>query len=138
MTTLTRRHILQTSVAALALTSVPCLAFAHSHSDQLLADILIGVGDALQREWIRDNYGHGHWDGHYWNYGGHRYTPLEYRDYWLSRYQPPAPPPRPAAPPPPPPRRPAPPPHHPGPGPHHGGRPGGWGPGGSGPGPGPR
>ena len=91
MTTLTRRHILQTSVAALALTSVPCLAFAHSHSDQLLADILIGVGDALQREWIRDNYGHGHWDGHYWNYGGHRYTPLEYRDYWLSRYQPPAP-----------------------------------------------
>ena len=59
MTTLTRRHILQTSVAALALTSVPCLAFAHSHSDQLLADILIGVGDALQREWIRDNYGHG-------------------------------------------------------------------------------
>lgn len=96
MTTLTRRHILQTSVAALALTSVPCLAFAHSHSDQLLADILIGVGDALQREWIRDNYGHGHWDGHYWNYRGHRYTPLEYRDYWLSRYQPPAPPPRPA------------------------------------------
>lgn len=105
MTTLTRRCILQTSVAALALTSVPCLAFAHSHSDQLLADILIGVGDALQREWIRDNYGHGHWDGHYWNYGGHRYTPLEYRDYWLSRYQPPAPPPRPAAPPPPPHRR---------------------------------
>lgn len=50
MTILTRRRILQTSVAALALTSVPCLAFAHSHSDQLLADILIGVGDALQRE----------------------------------------------------------------------------------------
>lgn len=100
MTILTRRRILQTSVAALALTSVPCLALAHSHSDQLLADILIGVGDALQREWIRDNYGHGHWDGHYWNYGGHRYTPLEYRDYWLSRYQPPAPPPppRPVAP----------------------------------------
>ena len=94
MTILTRRRILQTSVAALALTSVPCLALAHSHSDQLLADILIGVGDALQREWIRDNYGHGHWDGHYWNYGGHRYTPLEYRDFWLSRYQPPAPPPR--------------------------------------------
>ena len=138
MTTLTRRHILQTSIAALALTSVPCLAFAHSHSDQLLADILIGVGDALQREWIRDNYGHGHWDGHYWNYGGHRYTPLEYRDYWLSRYQPPAPPPHPAAPPPPPPRRPAPPPHHPEPRPHHGGHPGGWGPGGPGPGPGPR
>lgn len=142
MTILTRRRILQTSVAALALTSVPCLALAHSHSDQLLADILIGVGDALQREWIRDNYGHGHWDGHYWNYGGHRYTPLEYRDFWLSRYQPPAPPPppppRPAAPPPPPPRRPGPPPHHPEPGPHHGARPGGWGPGGPGPGPGPR
>lgn len=109
-TTLTRRHFLIGTTAVFALGSVPGLALANS--DALLADILVGVGDALMRDWIRDNYGRGRWDGRYWVYEGRRYTPHEYRDYWLSHYQPPPPPParRPAAPPP----RPAP---GPGPGP---------------------
>ncbi len=124
-----RRRLIQGATAVLAVGAVPGIALANA--DSLLADILIGVGDAMKRDYIREHYGRGRWDGHYWNYGGHRYTPLEYRDFWLSRYQPPAPPP-------PPPRRPGPPPHHPEPGPHHGARPGGWGPGGPGPGPGPR
>lgn len=142
-TTYPRRRILQGAAAVLAIGAVPAVAFAGN--DALLADILVGVGDALIRDYIRKNYGHGRWDGHYWHYEGRRYTPREYRDFWVARYQPPAPPPpRPAAPPPhpaPPPHRNPPPPGR-GPGPAGGpGRgPGGPGRGSEGPGrgPGPR
>ncbi len=107
-TILTRRHLLSTVAAAAALGAVPALAFANS--DALLADILVGVGDALRRDYIRENYGRGRWDGRCWIYEGRRYTPREYRDFWLARYQPPH---RPAPPPPKP--RPAPPPGRPNP-----------------------
>ena len=109
---LNRRHLLQAAVATVAVGAVPGLAFANS--DALLADILVGVGDALRRDYIREHYRRGRWDGHYWIYEGRRYSPLQYRDFWLSRYQPPPPPPpRPAPPPPPPHYHAAPPPPHP-------------------------
>ena len=100
----TRRRLLIGSAAAALLAATPLAALAN-RSDALLADILVGVGDAMQRDWIRRNYGLGRWDGRRWVYGGRRYTPREYRDFWLARY-------RPAPPPPPPHRRPPPPPPH--------------------------
>lgn len=39
------------------------------------------------RDYIRDRYEDGRWDGHYWYYGGHRYTPHEYGRYWAEEYQ---------------------------------------------------
>lgn len=132
-TSFSRRHFLIGTAAAVAIGSLPAVALANS--DALLADILVGVGDAMKRDWIREHYRRGHWDGRCWIYEGRRYSPLQYRDFWLSRYQ---------APPPPPPR-PAPRPHHPAPPPPpaHPGRGNGWGPNkgpghpGKGPGPGP-
>lgn len=88
-----RRHLIQGATAVLALGAVPGIALANA--DSLLADILIGVGDAMKRDYIREHYGRGRWDGHYWHYEGRRYTPTQYRDFWLSRYEPPAPRPRP-------------------------------------------
>ena len=92
-TTLSRRRLVQGAAAALALGAVPGIALANA--DSLLADILIGVGDAMKRDYIREHYGRGRWDGHYWHYEGRRYTPTQYRDFWLSRYEPPAPRPQP-------------------------------------------
>lgn len=73
---LTRRKLIMGAVAtALAgLGATPALA----RDERLLADILYGVSDALVRDYIRDRYEDGRWDGHYWYYGGHRYTPHEY------------------------------------------------------------
>lgn len=92
-TTLSRRRLVQGAAAALALGAVPGIALANA--DSLLADILIGVGDAMKRDYIREHYGRGRWDCHYWHYEGRRYTPTQYRDFWLSRYEPPAPRPQP-------------------------------------------
>lgn len=92
-TTLSRRRLVQGAAAALALGAVPGIALANA--DSLLADILIGVGDAMKRDYIREHYGQGRWDGRYWHYEGRRYTPTQYRDFWLSRYEPPAPRPQP-------------------------------------------
>lgn len=116
-TSFSRRHFLIGTAAAVAIGSLPAAALANS--DALLADILVGVGDAMKRDWIREHYRRGHWDGRCWIYEGRRYSPLQYRDFWLSRYQAPPPPPRPA------PR-----PHHPAPPPPpaHPGRGNGWGP----------
>lgn len=116
-TSFSRRHFLIGTAAAVAIGSLPAAALANS--DALLADILVGVGDAMKRDWIREHYRRGHWDGRCWIYEGRRYSPLQYRDFWLSRYQAPPPPPRPA-----------PQPHHPTPPPPavHPGRGNGWGP----------
>ena len=59
---------------------------ALARDERLLADILYGVSDALVRDYIRDRYEDGRWDGHYWYYGGHRYTPHEYGRYWAEEY----------------------------------------------------
>ena len=88
-----RRRLIQGATAVLAVGAVPGIALANA--DSLLADILIGVGDAMKRDYIREHYGRGRWDGHYWHYEGRRYTPTQYRDFWLSRYEPPAPRPQP-------------------------------------------
>lgn len=82
---LTRRKLIMGAVAtALAgLGATPALA----RDERLLADILYGVSDALVRDYIRDRYEDGRWDGHYWYYGGHRYTPHEYGRYWAEEDQ---------------------------------------------------
>ena len=53
-----------------------------------VATALVGLGatPALARDYIRDRYEDGRWDGHYWYYGGHRYTPHEYGRYWAEEY----------------------------------------------------
>ena len=81
---LTRRKLIMGAVAtALAgLGATPALA----RDERLLADIRYGVSDALVRDYIRDRYEDGRWDGHYWYYGGHRYTPHEYGRYWAEEY----------------------------------------------------
>ena len=79
-----RRRLIQGATAVLAVGAVPGIALANA--DSLLADILIGVGDAMKRDYIREHYGRGRWDGHYWHYEGRRYTPTQYREFWLSRY----------------------------------------------------
>ena len=69
-----RRRLIQSATAVLAVGAVPGIALANA--DSLLADILIGVGDAMKRDYIREHYGRGRWDGHYWHYEGRRYTPI--------------------------------------------------------------
>lgn len=116
------------SIATLScagLASTPAMAA----DDRLLADILAGITDAVARNYIREHWREGHWDGRRWSCRGRYFTMDEYRDYLVrSAY----PPPRRAAPPPP---RPA-----PGPKPGPGKRPGpGRDPGsGNGPGNGPK
>lgn len=82
---LTRRKLIMGAVATalVGLGATPALA----RDERLLADILYGVSDALVRDYIRDRYEDGRWDGHYWYYGGHRYTPHEYGRYWAEDYQ---------------------------------------------------
>ena len=81
---LTRRKLIMGAVATalVGLGATPALA----RDERLLADILYGVSDALVRDYIRDRYEDGRWDGHYWYYGGHRYTPHEYGRYWAEDY----------------------------------------------------
>lgn len=68
---LTRRKLIMGAVATalVGLGATPALA----RDERLLADILYGVSDALVRDYIRDRYEDGRWDGHYWYYGGHRF-----------------------------------------------------------------
>lgn len=81
---LTRRKLIMGAVATalVGLGATPALA----RDERLLVDILYGVSDALVRDYIRDRYEDGRWDGHYWYYGGHRYTPHEYGRYWAEEY----------------------------------------------------
>ena len=75
-------HELYGEMTLVGLGATPALA----RDERLLADILYGVSDALVRDYIRDRYEDGRWDGHYWYYGGHRYTPHEYGRYWAEEY----------------------------------------------------
>lgn len=81
---LSRRKLIIGAVAAACagLGAMP----ASARDDRLLADILYGVSDALIRDYIRDHYEDGRWDGRYWHYNGHRYTPHEYGRYWAEEY----------------------------------------------------
>lgn len=79
-----RRKIIMAAAATAA--AALCAAPASARDDRLLADILRGVSDALVRDYIRDRYEDGRWDGHYWHYNGHRYTPQEYGRYWANEY----------------------------------------------------
>lgn len=82
---LTRRKLIMGAVATalVGLGATPALA----RDERLLADILYGVSDALVRDYIRDRYEDGRWDGHYWYYGGRRYTAAEYGRYWSKHYE---------------------------------------------------
>lgn len=80
---LQRRKVLLGLTAGMMLSVAP-IAFAQD--ELLLRDILHGVSDAVVRDYIRDHYHEGRWDGHYWRHDGHRFTPREYRDYLCDRY----------------------------------------------------
>ncbi len=92
---ISRRTIVFGSACVAATSLVPGLAFARPASDRLLDDILIGISDAVVRNYIRDHYHEGRWDGRYWWHEGRRYTVDEYRHYLSNRARPaPPPPPR--------------------------------------------
>ncbi len=80
---ITRRTLLLAFTTAAVYPAVPCVAA----DDRLLAEILHGVSDALIRDYIREKYGEGHWDGRYWWYDGHRFSPEEYREFWEEDYR---------------------------------------------------
>lgn len=79
---LTRRKLLVAIGVSAALPAMPAIA----RDDALLADILHGVSDALIRDYIRDHYEEGRWDGRHWYLHGHRYSPREYRVYLVEEY----------------------------------------------------
>ena len=79
---LTRRKLLLAVGISAALPALPAMA----RDDVLLADILHGVSDALIRNYIREHYEEGRWDGHYWHRHGRRYSPREYRIYLVDEY----------------------------------------------------
>ena len=79
-----RRTLLISGFAALVTSGLSLPAFAAS--DRLLDDILIGITDALVRDYVRDHYREGQWDGKYWHYNGRRYTPEEYGRFMRNEY----------------------------------------------------
>ncbi len=87
--TLQRRNFLATGAAALlTLTGFSASAWAGPETDRLLADILVGVTDAITRNYISSHYREGRWDGHYWWYNGRRYTTDQYREHLRGRAKP--------------------------------------------------
>ena len=113
---LTRRSVLF-GAAAFALGGFSAIP-AYANSSDLLNDILIGITDAVTRNYIREHWREGRWDGHYWWYSGNRYSMDEYRHFLSARARPtPPPPPQPQPRPPREPRRPEPAPVRPGQGP---------------------
>lgn len=117
---ITRRQALLSIMSATALAAAGLgAAPATAADDQLLADILVGVTDAVVRNYIREHWREGRWDGRRWLREGRYYTMAEYRDYLVrSAYPPPrraAPAPRPTPAPPPAPHRPEPTPRSKGP-----------------------
>ena len=94
-----RRTLLLFAGASLGLAATGAKA-----SDDLLASILRGVADAITRDYIREHYREGRWDGHHWWYDGRRYSVDEYRRFLSERARKPRPPqppkpPKPAQPP---------------------------------------
>lgn len=61
---------------------------ASASTDELLSDILRGVADAVTREYIRDHYREGRWDGRHWWRDGRRFTVDEYRVYLTAQARP--------------------------------------------------
>ena len=90
---LTRRSVIfgATAVAVCGFSAVP----AYADTSQLLNDILIGITDAVTRNYIREHWQEGRWDGHYWWHSGNRYSMAEYRSFLASRARPAPPPPAP-------------------------------------------
>lgn len=91
----TRRKLIFGTAVLLAAGSWAGVASAAS--DELLADLLYGVTDALTREYIREHYREGRWDGHRWYYDGRWYSRDAYRRFLAERaaasHRPPPPPP---------------------------------------------
>ena len=90
---LTRRTAIM-GAAAFALcgfSAAPALA----GTSELLNDILIGITDAVTRNYIREHWQEGRWDGHYWWHSGKRYSMAEYRAFLSSRARPAPPKPAP-------------------------------------------
>mgnify|MGYP003094734563 CR=1 FL=1 len=91
----TRRKLIFGTAVLLAAGSWAGVASAAS--DELLADLLYGVTDALTREYIREHYREGCWDGHRWYYDGRWYSRDAYRRFLAesaaASHRPPPPPP---------------------------------------------
>lgn len=83
---LTRRSVLF-GAAAFALGGFSAIP-AYANSSDLLNDILIGITDAVTRNYIREHWREGRWDGHYWWHSGNRYSMDEYRHFLSARARP--------------------------------------------------
>ena len=81
---LTKRQFI---VGGLAMAAGGIFAIPAQAEMNLLDDILIGVTDAVVRDYIRSHYrDSARWDGHYWIVNEHRYRPREYAVYLERRY----------------------------------------------------
>lgn len=83
---LSRRHLFGCTGALVLTAVVPGLA--HSASEPPINDVLSGVGDAADRQRLRQEARKGQWDGQYWNKDGKRYTSGQYRDHLLGNTRP--------------------------------------------------
>ena len=72
---------------ALVLTAI-APGLVHSASEPPINDVLSGVGDAADRQRLRQEADKGQWDGQYWNKNGKRYTSGQYRDHLLGNTKP--------------------------------------------------
>lgn len=83
---LSRRHLFGCTGALVLTAVVPGLA--RSASEPPINDVLSGVGDAADRQRLRQEARKGQWDGQYWNKDGKRYTSGQYRDHLLGNTRP--------------------------------------------------
>ena len=72
---------------ALVLTAI-APGLVHSASEPPINDVLSGVGDAADRQRLRQEADKGQWDGQYWIKDGKRYTSGQYRDHLLGNTKP--------------------------------------------------
>lgn len=72
---------------ALVLTAI-APGLVHSASEPPINDVLSGVGDAADRQRLRQEADKGQWDGQYWNKDDKRYTSGQYRDHLLGNTKP--------------------------------------------------
>lgn len=83
---LSRRQFFGCTGALVLTAVVPGLA--RSASEPPINDVLSGVGDAADRQRLRQEARKGQWDGQYWNEDGKRYTSGQYRDHLLGNTMP--------------------------------------------------
>lgn len=83
---LSRRQLFGCTGALILTAIAPELA--HSASEPPINDVLSGVGDAADRQRLRQEARKGQWDGQYWNKDGKRYTSGQYRDHLLGNTKP--------------------------------------------------